>query len=189
MPRIRSIHYDAWKSEKLAHASDGAERCYWRIQPYMDDQGRGEDHPKLMAATCFPLRDEVTAEVMDEWLCELDRLGLVVRYEADGLRLVQIQKWSNYQHPQKPKRSDFPPPPAHSGRSTRQVPDANGTGSSRSGVEGSGSGEGTGDGEGEGVAPNNRFTRGLEPAEHPQVVDMTAARLSARAARFAGGSA
>lgn len=184
MPRIRSIHYDAWKSEKLAVASDGAERCYWRIHPYMDDQGRGEDHPRLIAATCFPLRDEATSAVVDAWLSELADLGLVVRYEADSARLIQVEKWATYQHPQKPRKSTYPPPPpADSGSGTRPVPDPDGTSTARRGGEGSGSGEGDGD-----VTPNSRNTRGTVEKHLSTVVDISSP-LGRRAARHAGETA
>lgn len=150
MPRIRSIHYDAWKSKKLAQASDGAERCYWRIQPYVDDEGRGEDEPKLIAATVFPFRDEASSQAVDAWLEELHNLGLVVRYDA-GQPLLQVVEFKRYQHPQRPKPSEYPPPPDGSGTRPRGVRDASATDPLRRGGEWSGAGLGV-EGESEGEA-------------------------------------
>lgn len=111
MARIRSIHYDALKSEKLAAASAEAERCYWRLSTHCDDAGRAEDDPRLFAAYLFPLNDDITGPVVDGWLAELARLGLIVRYEVDGRRFLEVAKWADYQKPNRPTPSKNPPPP------------------------------------------------------------------------------
>lgn len=111
MARIRSIHYDALKSEKLAAVSAEAERCYWRLQTHCDDDGRAEDHPRLLAAYLFPLHDDATGAAVDGWLDELDAAGLIVRYEHDQKRYLAVTRWADYQRPQKPRASTIPPPP------------------------------------------------------------------------------
>lgn len=113
MARIRSIHYDALKSEKLASVSAEAERCYWRLSTHCDDDGRAEDDPRLFAAYLFPLNDDITGPRVDGWLAELHDTGLIVRYEADGKRLLAVTKWSEYQKPNRPTKSKLPPPPDH----------------------------------------------------------------------------
>jgi len=113
MPRIRSIHYDALKSEKLAAASAEAERLYWRMATHCDDDGRAEDDPRIFAAYLFPLDDAITGAVVDGWLAELDRLGLIIRYEIAGRRYVQVTRWKDYQKPNKPTPSKYPPPTGH----------------------------------------------------------------------------
>ena len=95
MARIRSIHYDALKSEKLAAATAEAERLYWRMATHCDDDGRAEDEPRLFAAYLFPLMDDITGPVVDGWLDELHDLGLIVRYEIDGVRYLVVTRWSD----------------------------------------------------------------------------------------------
>jgi len=110
MARIRSIHPDALKSEKLAVAGAEAERCYWRLTTICDDYGRVEDHPRLIWATLFPLNDDATTELVDQWLSELAEVGLVERYTSGGKRCIAVTRWSDYQHPRHSVASVIPPP-------------------------------------------------------------------------------
>lgn len=111
MARIRSIHYNACKSEKLQAASAEAERCFWRLLPHCDDEGRAEDDPRLLRAAMFPLWEELRSALVDRWLDELDLIGLIVRYEVDGKRYLQVAQWGDYQKPNRPIASKLPPPP------------------------------------------------------------------------------
>lgn len=111
MPRIRSIHPDACKSRKLAACSAEAERAYWRLQPHCDDEGRCEDDPDMLASVMFQVQRDITPQQLDRWLTELQLVGLVRRYEARGVRVVLVERWNDYQHPQKPKKSSLPAPP------------------------------------------------------------------------------
>jgi len=126
--RIRSIHPDALKSEKLARVGAEAERCYWRLTTICDDQGRAEDHPRLIWATLFPLNDDATTELVDQWLSELAEVGLVERYTSGGKRCIAVTRWSDYQHPRHPAASDIPapedrdnPPEAYGGRAGNET--------------------------------------------------------------------
>jgi hypothetical protein len=156
MARIRSIHPNACQSRKLSEASDGAERCYWRLACHCDDDGRTEDDPELLASFMFPLRREADAEQVDAWLAELAELGLLVRYESGGKDYLAVTQWHKYQKPQKKRPSELPEPPSpgDSRSGTRKVRDRSDTPLSRRGVEGSRSGDGA-EGESEGE-PSDR---------------------------------
>lgn len=110
MARIRSIHPEACTSERLASVSAEAERCYWRLQTHCDDEGRAEDHPRLIWAALFPLLEKVGAADVDKWLQELDLAGLIERYVVDGHRYLAVTQWERFQHPQRPRPSRFPEP-------------------------------------------------------------------------------
>ncbi len=131
MPRIRSIHPDALKSEKLAYSSPEAERCYWRLQTHCDDEGRAEDDPRLFRSFLFPLHD-ITSENVDAWLAELEASGLVIRYATEDGRFLAVTRWEDYQHPQRKTPSKLPPPPCivreGSASTPRDVPPGEGEG-------------------------------------------------------------
>jgi hypothetical protein len=112
MARIRSIHPNACTSEKLSVASAEAERCYWRLQTHCDDEGRCQDHPRLIWAALFPLHETVTPTDVDLWLKELDTIGLIVRYVVGEKRYLEVTAWADFQHPNRPTQSKFPPPHA-----------------------------------------------------------------------------
>lgn len=111
MARIRSIHPDAHQSEKLAGLTSDAERLYWRLQGHCDDHGRCEDNPRLIWGMTCSLIASWTHQTVDQLIDELADAGLVVRYEAAGKACIQVVRWSDYQHPQRPKASPLPPVP------------------------------------------------------------------------------
>lgn len=151
MARIRSIHPDACLSEKLDACSDAAERCYWRLQPHCDDEGRANDDARILRSLMFPVREHLPSREVDGWLQELHDRGLIVRYEVGGKRYLQVVRWSDYQKPQHPVASKLPAP----------------LDGARSPHEGSGDvalGEGVGEGVGEG-GRKRRPQPAFEPSE------------------------
>lgn len=112
MPRIRSIHPEICESEQLADVSARAERTYTRLWTHLDDEGRGRDRPKLLAAKLFPYHDDMDGRAVDEDLDALAAAGLLVRYEVDGVRYLAVRgAWDRWQQPSAPRPSAFPPPP------------------------------------------------------------------------------
>lgn len=109
MARIRSIHPDALKSRKLSRCSAEAERLFWRLLTHLDDEGRGEDDPDLLAAWLFPLIPSADPTALVRWLDELASTGLIIRYEVGGQHLIQCMEWGTYQHPKRKVKSNLPP--------------------------------------------------------------------------------
>lgn len=188
MLRIRSIHHDALRSRKLAKLSDGAERCWWRLQCVCDDDGRAEDEPDVLASVMYQVMRTVTPEQVDAWLEEMHKAELIERYTAGGKPYFAVVGWHDKQKPRRPQTSRFPPPPGDVGRPPSRPnptwPDRDPVGTRRDGdgpipQEGLGSGvemRGTGaEGESEGEGASTA-SWGQGPA------------LAARAARHCNGS-
>ena len=110
MPRIRSIHPDACDSEKLSELSDSAERTFFRLLTHTDDDGRGEDRPKLLAAKLYPLHDGKDAGTVNADLDELQTVGLLTRYCVNGKRYYTIPTFRDWQNPRHPTASKLPSP-------------------------------------------------------------------------------
>lgn len=160
MPRIRSIHPDACDSEKLSMLSAQAERTLWRLITHTDDEGRGEDRPKLLAAKLYPLVDDIDGADIDRDLDELQQVGMLVRYQVGGKRFYAVPTFGDWQKPRHPTPSKFPSPEEADGPT--EEPDGsptadrgNGTADLRSPTAGEGgvSGEGDGGGEGDSTSP------------------------------------
>ena len=172
MPRIRSVHPDICQDEALVDVSARAERTFVRLWTHLDDEGRCIDHPKLIKAALYPLHDDMTAAEVDADLWELVRHGLLMRYEAEGKKVLCAKPaaWKQRQKPKHPTPSKLPAPPdsytpppepqgedsppgsPNGGSATPHLPQA----FPRSGedypesLHGDGVGEGVGVGEGEG---------------------------------------
>lgn len=113
MARIRSVSPDLRTSETAAAWPREARYAWVLLWGYLDDYGRGLDNPKVIAADCFPLDDDVDADVMDAWLVQFQQAGAVCRYIQDGKRYLHCLNWSEYQKPQHPGKVRVPPCSEH----------------------------------------------------------------------------
>ena len=109
MARIRSVSPDLRISETCADWPREVRYAWVLLWGYCDDYGRGLDNPKIVAADCFPLDDDVTADLMAEWLDTFEKAGSICRYEQDGKRYFHCLNWSEYQKPQHPGKVRIPP--------------------------------------------------------------------------------
>ena len=110
MPRIRSIHPDACDSDKLSSLTDSAERTFFRLLTHTDDEGRGHDRPKLIAAKLYPLHDGKDAVTVTADFDDLERVGLLVRYTVAGKCYYVIPTFTDWQNPRHPTASKLPSP-------------------------------------------------------------------------------
>jgi hypothetical protein len=113
MARIRSVHPDICLDETLAEVSARAERTFVRLWTHLDDEGRAKDNPKLIKAALYPLHDDMTSAEVEADIRELIGLGLLLRYEVDGVRVIACKSgsWGERQKPRHPSPSRLPAPP------------------------------------------------------------------------------
>lgn len=110
MGRIRSVHPDICVSQTMAELPAELERTFVRLWTHCDDHGRCQDNPRLIKAAIYPLLDEVTIERLNDELAALQEADLIVRYRVEGCGYVQVRSWSEFQHPNRPKKSKWPAP-------------------------------------------------------------------------------
>jgi hypothetical protein len=84
-----------------------AERLFIRLLTKSDDYGRYHADPRLVGAACFPLEQSIEPKQITKWLDELERRGLILRYEAEGKHLLSV---INYGQRLRNTRYKFPPP-------------------------------------------------------------------------------
>lgn len=105
----RYIREDAIESEALNSVSWQAEVFYRRLLNRVDDFGRFTANPSLLRASLFPLQlSRVSDRNTEELIAECESAGLLFRYEAEGKRLLVINKWEKG----RATTSKYPPPPA-----------------------------------------------------------------------------
>ena len=86
------------------------EVCFYRLIVQCDDFGRLDARPQLLRAKLFPLRDDVTAAVVEGAMNTLEAIGLIERYTVGDRPYLQLATWARHQRV-RTKRSRFPPPP------------------------------------------------------------------------------
>lgn len=111
MARARNIKPGFFKNYDLADLGPYAQLLFAGLWCMADKEGRLEDKPRLIKAEIFPYYDvDVNGE-----LTKLERLGFVVRYEAEGMSLIEITNFKEHQSPHHTeKASTLPERSVHS---------------------------------------------------------------------------
>lgn len=118
MARIRSVKPELRTSLTVAEWPREVRYFFVLLWGYLDDHGRGVDDARLIRADCFPLDDDVTRAVVDEWLELIGAAGSLCRYSVNGRRYLHIPEWADHQKPQHPKATQIPPCPKCAGGGT-----------------------------------------------------------------------
>ena len=99
--RIRSLKPEFYNDDEFATLSIWARHIYPGLWLAADREGRLEDKPKRLKTQIMPY-DDVD---MDALINELADFGALTRYEVEGVRIIQIEKFLRHQKPGK----DEPP--------------------------------------------------------------------------------
>jgi hypothetical protein len=114
MARIRTIKPEFWTSEQITECSIETRLLFIGLLNFVDDGGRMPYSPKRIKGQIYP-HDDFTSADIQRMIDELssNALGepLVVLYDVDGKRYLQITGWAKHQKIDRP---------------TYQFPDRNG---------------------------------------------------------------
>lgn len=92
---VRYLKPGVRDSELIDLLEPQTEVFFYRLLVTVDDFGRFDARPAMLKAACFPIKDSVSAKDCEAMLIALARAGLVFVYEADGGKVLQVQKWDN----------------------------------------------------------------------------------------------
>lgn len=116
LARIRTIKPETFISESLAAVSVHAERTFIGLLTQADDHGCFRDQAAVIAGALWSLRPEHGPLEVEDDLNQLDRAGLICRYEGhDGKRYLHIVTWSKHQKINRPSGARHPVCPHHQG--------------------------------------------------------------------------
>lgn len=91
--------------------SSDAEVLFYRLLVIADDFGCFDGRVEIVRARCYPLSLlRATDKRVAEWLADLERVGLLLRYSVDGRDYICLTKWVNHQRLRDSKRR-YPEPP------------------------------------------------------------------------------
>lgn len=109
--RARNLKPGFWKHEGIAECPFAARLLFQGLWCLADRRGVLEDRPRRIKAEVFPY-DDITAAEISKWIDELERVGVVYRYEADGYKCLAITAFAKHANPHhKEPASDLPDPP------------------------------------------------------------------------------
>lgn len=138
MPRYRKLHVKTLESLDMNDMPDDFTRLMWVLLPLaLCREGRGIHHPAWLKSKLFPLRFDVTEEMVTDSFDWLIERGMVETYQVGSRDYFYVPSFHRYQgNTIKEAESDYPPPPdlllTNSGVSpesvqSRSVTDANAT--------------------------------------------------------------
>lgn len=108
MARIRTIKPDAFTSESLSSVSIPARWTFAGLWTYLDDDGRGRADTRLIKAALYPLDDEIQVDDIEDHLSQLEQIGAVCRYEANGRLYLHAPKFTRHQRVNRKTDSTIP---------------------------------------------------------------------------------
>jgi hypothetical protein len=156
MARIRSVKPSISDNEDLAELPFSDRYAFILLWGHCDRRGRTEDRPKRLKARILPW-DDID---FDALLQRLHDAGFITRYEVNGGRFIQVNKFESNQRitgDEAKTESKYPPP--------KQL--SNGEETSQEQVSNTGKGKGKGEGKGTGAD----FPESLDTEECRRVVD------------------
>lgn len=103
MARIRTIKPEFFTNEQLADLEPLARLLFVGLWTMADREGRLEDRPRRIKAEVLP-HDNADIDTM---LASLASAGLIVRYDSNGLKCIEIITFGEHQrpHPKEPPSS------------------------------------------------------------------------------------
>lgn len=110
MSKGRMISSEIWEDDYFIELSM-MERLIWigLLTCSADDQGRLLDNSRLIHSQLFPV-DDVNDSQIDQAITKFSRDSKILRYSADGRKLIQIRNWWRYQSPRWCGKSKYKPP-------------------------------------------------------------------------------
>ena len=125
MPKYRKFYTKTVESLDINDMPDDFTRLLWVMLPLgLCAEGRGVDNPSWVKAKIFPLRLDVTFEMIEDALTWFSERGMICRYTVDERCYFCIPTWHRYQgNTERESETNYPPPPDEPVPHSRQTPD------------------------------------------------------------------
>lgn len=94
--RARNLKPSLFKNEVLGSADPLLTLLFEGLWCEADREGRLEDRPLRLKAEIFPYRNDLDIDALLNWLSDKDFIN---RYEVGSVRVIQVVKFSDHQHP------------------------------------------------------------------------------------------
>lgn len=99
MARGRMISGTIGESRKFAALANDTHRLiYLMVMPHVDKAGRFEADPILIKGRCLT-RLDIDASTVEAWLKDAAKVGLILFYEAKGIRVLEIVNFTDHNKP------------------------------------------------------------------------------------------
>jgi len=98
MPKYRNIHTKMPNSDDINDMPDDFHRFFYTMFfIILDSEGRGYDKPMWLKSNAFPLREDVTSEMISAAMNWFEARKMIYRYEAGGKKCFYDPKFKDHQ--------------------------------------------------------------------------------------------
>jgi len=111
MARSRILKPEFWSDEKLALVPREARLTFAGLWTCSDDYGVTKGHPAWLKAQIFPYDVDLTLADFQKWLADLERIGVIDPFTADGESFFFIRNFADHQKVDRPSKMRNPPCP------------------------------------------------------------------------------
>ena len=111
MARSRILKPEFWSDEKLALVPREARLTFAGLWTCSDDYGVTKGHQAWLKAQLFPYDADLPLMAFQEWLADLERIGVIDPFMADGESFFYIRNFSDHQRVDRPSKMRNPPCP------------------------------------------------------------------------------
>jgi len=133
VPRYRKLHVKTVESHDVDDMPDDFTRLLWVLLPLgLCQEGRGVDNVGWIKGKVFPMRFDVTPEMIEGAMCWFADRDMIQRYEVEGRSYFCIpnETWHKYQGVTvREANTEYPPPPDWAPPDSGPTPDPVTTGS------------------------------------------------------------
>lgn len=111
MPQYRKLHTKTLDSLDVDRMTDDFVRLTWVLLPLVVcKEGRGMMHPAWLRSNLYPLREDVTKDMITGAMAEFAAMNMITIYSVDGRDYFQIVNWHEYQSTAREAESPYPAP-------------------------------------------------------------------------------
>ena len=107
----RLIHESLCTSRSLAQCSAKAQDAYVRFLLYADNFGCFEIDAQVMRGSLWPLRKDISAKMIDQFLGEYETHGMLQTWTGEGKRYGHFLNWPKFQRTWDGAKRRTPHPP------------------------------------------------------------------------------
>ena len=125
MPRYRKLYVKTTESLDINDMPDDFTRLMWVLMPLgLCQEGRGIDNAAWIKSKLFPLRIDVTQEMISTAMDWYEQRGMVRRYQINGRPYFCVPTFRTYQgDTSREADTNYPPPPEESAPHSRPTHD------------------------------------------------------------------
>jgi hypothetical protein len=123
VPQWRKLHTKTLESLDINDMPNDFTRLTWVLLPLiLDSEGRGLDNPVWLRSSIFPLREDVTLEMITEAMTWFSDREMIKCYQVGGRKYFCVPTFDKYQDTKREAESKYPAPPEDSDLYNEELP-------------------------------------------------------------------